>query len=196
LCFLNHNPPLQVKWSVPNGVYLLTNSNDQMATIAQLHTDRKHKNYVQIKITHNNIMTHRRIYGYQTTRLADNSDRDKSARILRQLGPSIIIVVLLIFLIKLTEIIKIQSDICQVKWSVPNGVYLLTNSNDQMATIAQLHTDRKHKDTVWHLSTVLGNVKKKNPYIINQNHIYFKNYCELIFCLFAQIFIWLVFICT
>ena len=54
----NHNPPtFQVKWSVPNGVYLLTNSNDQMATIAQLHTDRKHKNYVQIKITHNNIMS-------------------------------------------------------------------------------------------------------------------------------------------
>ena len=53
----NHNPPLQVKWSVPNGVYLLTNSNDPMATIAQLHTDRKHKNYAQIKITHNNIMS-------------------------------------------------------------------------------------------------------------------------------------------
>jgi hypothetical protein len=33
--------------------------------------------------------------------------------------------------------------------------------------------DGNHKDTVWHLSTVLGNVKK-NPYIINQNHIFFK----------------------
>jgi hypothetical protein len=31
--------------------------NDLMATIAQLYTDRKHKNYVQIKITHNNIMS-------------------------------------------------------------------------------------------------------------------------------------------
>jgi hypothetical protein len=30
--------------------------------------------------------------------------------------------------------------------------------------------DGNHKDTVWHLSKVLGNVKK-NPYIINQNHI-------------------------
>jgi hypothetical protein len=36
-----------------------------------------------------------------------------------------------------------------------------------------------HKDTVWHLSTVLGNVKK-NPYIINQNHIFSKHYCEVI----------------
>ena len=33
--------------------------------------------------------------------------------------------------------------------------------------------DGNHKDTVWHLSTVLGNVKK-NTYIINQNHIFFK----------------------
>ena len=33
--------------------------------------------------------------------------------------------------------------------------------------------DGNHKDTVWHLSKVLGNVKK-NPYIINQNHIFFK----------------------
>jgi hypothetical protein len=31
--------------------------------------------------------------------------------------------------------------------------------------------DGNHKDTVWHLSTVLGNVKK-SPYIIN--HIFFK----------------------
>ena len=43
---------------------------------------------------------------------------DKSTRMLRQLGPSIIIVVLLIFLIKLTEIIKIQSDICQKYWEM------------------------------------------------------------------------------
>ena len=43
---------------------------------------------------------------------------DKSTRMLRQLGPSIIIVVLLIFLIKLTEIIKIQSDICQQYWEM------------------------------------------------------------------------------
>ena len=33
--------------------------------------------------------------------------------------------------------------------------------------------DGNHKDTVWHLSKVLGNVKK-NPYIINQNHVFFK----------------------
>ena len=33
--------------------------------------------------------------------------------------------------------------------------------------------DGNHKDTVWHLSIVLRNVKK-NPYIINQNHIFFK----------------------
>ena len=33
--------------------------------------------------------------------------------------------------------------------------------------------DGNHKDTIWHLSKVLGNVKK-NPYIINQNHIFFK----------------------
>ena len=87
--------------------------------------------------------------GYQATRPADNSDRDKSAR-KRGLvglyakttrtvwkdysGPSIIIVVLLILFNKI---------------------------------------DGNHKDTVWHLSKVLGNVKK-NPYIINQNHIYFK----------------------
>ena len=30
-----------------------------------------------------------------------------------------------------------------------------------------------------HLSTVLENVKK-NPYIINQNHIFFLDYCEVI----------------
>jgi hypothetical protein len=30
-----------------------------------------------------------------------------------------------------------------------------------------------------HLSKVLGNVKK-NPYIINQNHIFSKKYCEVI----------------
>ena len=51
------NVLLPIKYTPTNGVYLLTNSNDQMATIAQLYTDRKHKIYVQIKITHNNIMS-------------------------------------------------------------------------------------------------------------------------------------------
>ena len=31
-----------------NGVYLLTNSNDQMAIIAQLFTDMKHKNSKEV----------------------------------------------------------------------------------------------------------------------------------------------------
>jgi hypothetical protein len=67
--------------------------------------------------------------GYQTTRPADNSDRDKSARKRGLVGP-----------------------------------YVKTTR-----TINKI--DRNHKDTVWHLSTVLGNVKKKSLY--NQPKPYF-----------------------
>ena len=74
--------------------------------------------------------------------------------------------------------------------------------------------DRYHKDTVWHLSTVLGNVKK-NPYIINQNHIFFnkllwshfwidfyKCYTKtfgIVYILIGYLLImllWVIFICT
>ena len=57
-------------------------------------------------INHKEYQVYLEYMGYQTTRPAANSDRDKSACMLRQLGPyerllgpSIIIVVLLIFLI-------------------------------------------------------------------------------------------------
>jgi hypothetical protein len=79
--------------------------------------------------------------GYQTTRPADNSDRDKSARKRGLVGPYV----------KTTRTI--------------NNYCCLTFFLNKI--------DGNHKDTVWHLSKVLGNVKK-NPYIINQNHIFFK----------------------
>jgi hypothetical protein len=41
---------------------------------------------------------------------------------------------------------------------------------------------------------------KKNPYIINQNHIFSQNYCEVIVYIVIVylliMFIWVVFICT
>jgi hypothetical protein len=81
------------------------------------------------------------VVGYQTTRPADNSDRDKSARKWGLVGPYV-----------------------KTTWTINNYCCLIYFFNK---------IDGNHKDTVWHLSTVLGNVKK-NPYIINQNHIFFK----------------------
>jgi hypothetical protein len=71
---------------------LLTNSNDQMATIAQLYTDRKRKNPKEV-MPH--FLTLRQLGPYEkTTRTINNycclTD---------------------LFLIKLTEIIKIQSSV-------------------------------------------------------------------------------------
>jgi hypothetical protein len=85
--------------------------------------------------------------GYQTTRLTDNSDRDKSARKRGLVGPYI----------KTTRTIN---NYCCLNYFF-NKI------------------DGNNKDTVLHLSTVLGNVKKKS--LLSTKTIFFsKNYCEVI----------------
>ena len=69
-----------------------------------------------------------------------NSNRDKSARMLRQLGPY-------------EKTTRTINNSCCLTYFFFNKI------------------DGNHKDTVWHLSKVLGNVKKKSLY--NQPKLYF-----------------------
>jgi hypothetical protein len=132
--------------------------------------------------------------------LSSLTGRLVSVRVVR--GPSCLVPVETLVIVIITII---NSSMC----------YYQFNTHLLMGYICwQIARTRNHKDTVWHLSTVLGNVKK-NPYIINQNHIFLKKllwshfwidfykcYTKtfgIVFILIGYLLImllWVIFICT